>query len=83
MPIFAITYEHTLVVEANSLEDAEENADQHFRDVRFELDGEYTCIEPVVSTSELPHGWDGKCIPLGGDGNTMLEELLPATPFDD
>lgn len=38
---------------------------------RIELDRE------VTKLSDLQHGWDGECIPYGGDGNTRLNALLP------
>lgn len=30
----------------------------------------------VESLHILQHGWDGECIPYGGDGNTRLAELV-------
>lgn len=30
----------------------------------------------VTSLKHLRDGWDGECIPYGGDGNTRLKELL-------
>jgi hypothetical protein len=30
----------------------------------------------VVEVADLAHGWDGECIPYGGDGCTMLGELM-------
>ena len=32
----------------------------------------------VVRVDQLKHGWDGECIPYGGDGNTRLGALLTA-----
>jgi len=29
-----------------------------------------------VKVEDLAHGWDGECIPYGGDGNTKLADLL-------
>lgn len=34
----------------------------------------------VAKLQDLEHGWDGECIPYGGDGNTRLAELLPPNP---
>jgi hypothetical protein len=36
----------------------------------IDVDGE------VVSVGELGHGWDGECLPYGGDGSTKLADLL-------
>jgi len=35
-------------------------------------------VREVKTIKELPHGWDGDCIPYGGDGNANLSMLLPA-----
>ena len=37
---------------------------------RIEIDGAVSKVE------DLAHGWDGECIPYGGDGNTTLAALL-------
>ena len=39
---------------------------------RIEIEGEVAHVE------QLDHGWDGECIPYGGDGNTRLSALLTA-----
>ena len=39
-------------------------------DPRIEIEGEVAHVE------QLGHGWDGECIPYGGDGNTRLSALL-------
>lgn len=62
---------------AHALAIAESDAWQIFSDdcsPRIELDRE------VTSLCELRHGWDGECIPYGGDGNTRLKALLPNAP---
>lgn len=34
-------------------------------------------VQGVIGTeSDLRNGWDGKCLPYGGDGNTTLAELM-------
>jgi hypothetical protein len=30
----------------------------------------------IEKLSDLKHGWDGECIPYGGDGNTRLADLV-------
>lgn len=32
--------------------------------------------EPVLTEADLRDGWDGECIPYGGDGNTRINEFL-------
>ena len=41
-------------------------------DPRIEIECE------VTKLTDLAHGWDGECIPYGGDGNTRLTDLLTA-----
>lgn len=60
--------------QAHALQIAESGAAEFFADdisPRIELDGE------VTSLDQLRHGWDGECIPYGGDGRTRLDDLLP------
>ena len=38
---------------------------------RIESDGE------IKNIDDLSHGWDGECIPYGGDGNTRIKDLMP------
>lgn len=35
-------------------------------------------VREVRSLKDLPSGWNGDCIPYGGDGNAYLSSLLPA-----
>ncbi len=67
------------VVMAEDEGHAERVATDHKHDVlgddwnpRIEVEREVTRLE------DLDHGWDGECIPYGGDGNTRLSALLPA-----
>lgn len=39
-------------------------------DPRIEVEG------AVAKAEDLPYGWDDKCIPYGGDGNTKLADLM-------
>lgn len=65
------------VVMAEDEAHAHQVADSYMREIfsddgnpRIEIDGE------VVKVEDLANGWDGECIPYGGDGNTRLGELL-------
>lgn len=67
------------VVMAEDEGHAERVATHHKHDVlvddwnpRIEVEREVTRLE------DLDHGWDGECIPYGGDGNTRLSDLLTA-----
>lgn len=44
-------------------------------------DIEVTTVEEITDQSQLPRhaGWDGLCLPYGGDGNTRLQDLIPTT----
>lgn len=40
---------------------------------------EFNSMGEIKNLKDLQqYDWDGKCIPYGGDGNTRLEDLLPA-----
>jgi len=64
--------------------DAERLAEELESDILSDARGlsiEHTSLGPVTGLADLErHGWDGKCIPFGGDGNTCLEDLLPVGP---
>jgi hypothetical protein len=66
--------------------DAEFRADEMQSDIlRDARDNsmEVNCIGAVKTLAELKeHGWDGECLPYGGDGNTRLKDLLPITAKD-
>jgi hypothetical protein len=48
-------------------------SDAKYNSIDFDSLGEIKTLKDLV-----PHGWDGKCLPYNGDGNTRLEDLLPA-----
>lgn len=78
MPIFRVTYEVEVVVEAENLRAVEDAAmDVWKREVSYFEDPGVTNIAPVKTLSHLPYGWDGKCFPFNSDGSRRLEELLP------
>ena len=67
-----------MVVEAVDDDQAKRLARQDWSEAVSDAD-----IRPVVTISDvvtrldqLCDGWDGECIPYGGDGNTRLKELL-------
>jgi hypothetical protein len=71
---------HAVVVaddEAHAYDVAEQNAKRAFDDdcsatPRISLNAE------VRNASTLKHGWDGDCLPYGGDGNTNISAMLAA-----
>ncbi len=80
MPIFNViaSMQTTMVVVAHdkdhAWEVAQEYAAQAFDD---EVPQTYITGE-VFSLRHLHSGWDGECVPYGGDGNTRLGDLFPA-----
>jgi hypothetical protein len=77
MPIYRVTYEIELVIEAESLDDATEKTAEAWSSAKYEIQADYSDVSEVRSINGLPHGWDGKCLPYLGDGKLRLEELLP------
>lgn len=64
--LYKLTLEYTLVISAESLEDAEQsvkdivfvNADYIFHEDPTNFD-----VEPIRNEGDLPEGWDGQCLP--------------------
>ena len=60
--------------EANAYEVASRNARSVFADAgapHIDVMGEAKTLQ------DLDYGWDGGCLPYGGDGKTPLSKLLP------
>lgn len=81
--IFAVTVsqETTAMVQADSAIEAIDKARRNAREILGE------CTQDVVvdvraeitAQSQLTkHGWDGWCLPYGGDGKARLSEILAA-----
>ncbi len=85
MPIFnvTVTMETTLVViaddEGHAWDVARDNARTASSDA-FETPQIHVTGE-VRSVESLPAGWDGECVPYGGDGNTRLQEILAPSAY--
>lgn len=80
MKLFAIEIKTAAMIAAEDAEQALEIAERDARQI-FGEDGSPT-IEldsEIKSIGSLPNGWDGECLPYGGDGNTRLKDLLPNT----
>lgn len=77
MKPFILDMMTTVVVMANSPEHAIEVANdcrrEIVRDGELEVDG---TPRELMAICALRGGWDGECIPYGGDGNTRLKELM-------
>lgn len=76
--IFHIRYTVDLLVQAPSLADAESLTRRAWQEAERDagLEPDVQSIDPVTKSSQMPAGWDGKCLPYLGDGKRRLEELL-------
>lgn len=62
---------------------AECYAEQICNDGELTADGA-TELNSLEQLKGCDDGWNGMCVPFGGDGNTPLKDLLPETePFKD
>lgn len=84
MPLYNVdlTLKCTMVVQADDEDDAHEEALYHWREGVSDSDARPTLhiTGEVTKESHLRDGWDGMCIPYGGNGNTRIKDLLHATP---
>lgn len=67
----------TVVVMADSPEHARRVAMEQRNEILRDADLKPDTAREVVALCALRGGWDGRCIPYGGDGDTRLEEMLP------
>lgn len=81
MPIFNVDVQLslTIAVQAEDEDHAWDIARDDYRDVFRELDPrvDVDVTGEAKTLGQLKAGWDGICIPYGGDGNTLLKDLLP------
>ena len=78
MKLWTVEIKSVAVIVADSADEAADVAAQEASEIlsddfypRIEVCGE------VRALYDLPDGWNGQCIPYGGDGNSELFELLP------
>ena len=67
-----------MVVEAEDDDEAKQIGRENWLEAVRDADERPTVqvTGDVTSLRHLREGWDGECIPYGGDGNTRLKELL-------
>ena len=76
MPVYTVTVETEIVVFAEDEFDAEEEAK---RCVKDEDRDSFVCdAREINKLIQMPAGWDGDCLPYGGDGRVRLKEMLTA-----
>ena len=77
MGLYRVELTVVAVVEADDEIDAITAAEDDKREIFGDSDGlEITVWGEVTKLEDLTDGWDGNCIPYGGDGNTSIRELL-------
>ncbi len=74
MKLFKVEIKTVVVVIGNDETEALFNAEEDKREIKSDEDMDVTVIEEVTENS-LPIGWDTKCIPYGGDGNTRIKDI--------
>lgn len=79
MSIYEFTVTQTILVEAESVDQAVQVAEDSVPDLdwpNYHVEFE----QEIFSLNDLNEmEWDRNCIPYGGDGNTRLKDLLPET----
>ena len=77
MPIYKVNAMVTMIVKAVDESQAHDVAANNFISEQLEY-CQTSDVQEVTKLSELDklEGWDGACLPYGGDGNTELSELL-------
>ena len=80
MPLYnvEVSVRCTMVVQADDAEHAFDVARNDWREGVSDSDASPTVIVTgdVRSEAHLREGWDGMCLPYGGDGNTRIKDLL-------
>ena len=80
MPLYnvTVTLETLIVVVADDIDHAYKIANENTRDAidNERPDPDVNVRGEVTSERHLHGGWDGMCVPYGGDGNTRISALL-------
>lgn len=77
MKPYAVEVIWIAVVMAETPEDADEVARRNLSEITRWDSPEYSAGRPIKSMQELcAIGWDGQCLPYGGDGETRLSDIL-------
>jgi hypothetical protein len=76
MKPFVVEFTLRTVVMAEDESDAYSVAEDEFREIASDARPDVDVEREVHSAKDLPTGWDLRCIPYGGDGNTRLDAIL-------
>jgi hypothetical protein len=75
--LFAVELTVIAIVQADTEMEAMSIAEDEQRDICRDTDMSLGFTSEVKSIEDAKrHGWDERCIPYGGDGNTTLRELF-------
>lgn len=78
MKPYAVEVSFTMIVMAEDETEAYHVADENAREAWGDTQSpDYMVLNPVTSEEQLKfRGWDGNCIPYGGDGDTRLKDII-------
>lgn len=77
MKLYMVEITTHAVVVAEDEDHAREVASDCRRDaLSDDIDPQIDVGREVTKLQDLENGWDGECIPYGGDGNTRLKAIL-------
>jgi len=77
--IFSVNITVTTLVQADNHADAVQVAKDEFREIASDTlpkDIIIGVMSEITAVTGLPDGWDGRCLPYGGDGKTRLVDIL-------
>lgn len=80
MKPYVVEFRVITVVMGEDESDAYSNALCDWREIAGDSEPEVDVEREIHSARDLPNGWDLRCIPYGGDGNTRIERLLDDAP---
>jgi len=78
--IYSVSITLTTLVQAESQEHAVKVAKEELQEIASDTlprDVIVGVMAEITAVSGLPMGWDGRCLPYGGDGETRLDKILP------
>jgi len=74
-----VTIEYTAVVMAENPADAYSVASMHEREITSDEQADISTGHEISSEDALSaYGWNGTCLPYGGDGHSTLREIFAA-----
>lgn len=76
---YVVTIKYTAIVMAESEIDAYSVACDHQREIQSDEEADISTGHELTGEDQLAaHGWNGECLPYGGDGNTKLKDIFAA-----